>query len=72
MDYRINLQSLVDNGDVIGAMNLLKELGVSKNYICKRSGVSVAGFYQYENGSTKDYGDDKKCAILETIRNIYL
>lgn len=72
MDYRINLQSLVDNGDVIGAMNLLKELGVSKNYICKRSGVSVAGFYQYENGSTRDYGDDKKCAILETIRNIYL
>lgn len=72
MDYRINLQSLVDNGDVIGAMNLLKELGVSKNYICKRSGVSVAGFYQYENGSTKDYGDDKKCAILGTIRNIYL
>lgn len=72
MDYRINLLSLVENGDVIGAMNLLKELGVSKNYICKRSGVSVAGFYQYENGSTRDYGDDKKCAILETIRNIYL
>lgn len=72
MDYRINLLSLVENGDVIGAMNLLKELGVSKNYICKRSGVSVAGFYQYESGLTKDYGDDKKCAILETIRFIYL
>ena len=37
MDYRINLLSLVENGDVIGAMNLLKELGVSKNYICKKS-----------------------------------
>lgn len=72
MDYRIKLLSLVEDRDVLGAMNLLKDLGVSKNYICKRSGVSVAGFYQYENGSTKDYGDDKKEQILEIIRYIYL
>lgn len=72
MDYRINLLSFVENGDIIGAMALLKSLGVSKNYICKRADVDVTGFYRYERGLTQDYGEDKKEKLLEAIRFIYL
>lgn len=72
MNFIENLTKLVDNANLRGAMDLLKSKGISKNFICKASGVDVTGYYKYINGSTQAYGDDKKCQILETIRDLYL
>lgn len=72
MDYRINLTELVERKDVIGALNLLKSLGVSKRYICKRSGVSETNFYKWESGVHQTIGEDKKDQILNAIKHIYL
>lgn len=72
MNYRIKLLDLVERRDVLGSLALLKDLGVSSHYITKRSEVNPLNFYKWRRGEIKNYREEDKEKILETIRYIYL
>ncbi len=71
-----NKKPLIDyilNNDVIEAMSYLKaNYGVSEGFICNKANVNLSTYSRYKNGDFKRLGADKREALLNVLKEMYL
>ena len=71
-----NKKPLIDyilNNDVVGAMSYLKSnYGVSEGFICNKANVKLSTYSLFKKGAIKIFGADKRDALLNVIKEMYL
>lgn len=71
-----NKKPLIDyilSGDVIGAIEYLKEsYGVRESFICNKANVNLSTYSRYKKGYLKSIGADKREALLNVLKEMYL
>lgn len=73
MDKQRQLIEIILSGDVLGAMTYLKNsYGVSEGFICNKANVNLSTYSRYKKGEIKILGADKKDALINTVKEIYL
>lgn len=71
-----NKKPLVDyifNNDVVGAIGYLKRCyGVSEGFICNKANVNLSTYSLYKKGEIKSIGADKREALINVLKEMYL
>lgn len=73
IDNKKPLINCILSGDVIGAIGYLKEYyGVSEGFICNKANVNLSTYSRYKKGDLKSIGADKREALINVLKEMYL
>lgn len=73
IDNKSPLVDYIFNKDIVGAMGYLKECyGVSEGFICNKANVKLSTYSLFKKGEIKTLGADKREALLNVLKEMYL
>lgn len=73
MDNKNSLNDYIMAEDIIGVMTYLKEnYGVSEGFMCNKAQVKHPTYSRFKKGYIKTLGADKREALLNTVKEMYL
>lgn len=73
IDNKKPLEDYIFRDDIVGAMRYLKECyGVSESFICNKANVKQSTYNLFKNEKIKELGTDKREALINTVKEMYL
>ena len=62
-----------NTGDIKTALDILiKEKGINLKFLCNKANVNYSLICKYKDNKIDNIGQDKKEALLKTIKELYL